>query len=93
MATRNHRFHDPKTRAIIQAGQLVKVLQDHALSDDDKPMMASRLKAIEILLRKTVPDLSATELTGDPENPIGVTAIERTIVDPKASSETPDSNS
>ena len=85
MATRNNRFHDPKTRALIQASQLINVLQKHALGEDEdgKELSSSRLKAIEILLKKTVPDLSATELSGDIENPLVVTAVERTIIDPK----------
>lgn len=28
------------------------------------------MKAIEILLRKSLPDLSSVELTGDPSNPV-----------------------
>ena len=31
---------------------------------------AGRLKAIEVLLRKSLPDLSSVELTGDPDNPV-----------------------
>lgn len=92
MAARKNRFHDPKTIAQIQTTQLLKRLQEHALSDDDKPMLTSRLKAIEILLKKTVPDLASTELSGDDENPVNVAMVERVIVDPKAQSETPDTN-
>ncbi len=91
MAARKNRFHDPKTIAQIQTTQLIKRLQEHAFSDDEKAWPSSRMKAIEILLKKTVPDLLATEMSGDPENPIAVTAIERNIIDPK--NEAPDSNS
>lgn len=53
----------------IQASKLIEVLQDHAMgiSEEIKP---SRLKAIEILLKKSVPDLQSVELTGDPEAPV-----------------------
>lgn len=53
----------------IQASKLIEVLQDHAMgiSEEIKP---SRLKAIEILLKKSVPDLSSVELSGDPDAPV-----------------------
>jgi len=35
------------------------------------------------LLKKAIPDLSATQLSGDKENPVAYTKIEETIVDPK----------
>lgn len=41
----------------------------------------TQLKAIEILLRKSLPDLSNVTLSGDKENPVGVvfqTVYERT---------------
>ena len=59
------KLHQEDVRAKIQCGQLVKRLQDHALSKDDSELSASRLKAIEILLRKKVPDLAAIQLTGE----------------------------
>lgn len=61
-------------RAKIQASELINVLQDHALgiTEEIKP---SRLKAIEILLKKSVPDISSVELTGDPEAPVTMKVI------------------
>ncbi len=35
-------------------------------------MSPTRMKAIEILLRKSIPDLSAVTITGDEENPVEV---------------------
>jgi hypothetical protein len=65
MATRTLRpRHQDEIRTKIQTSQLVNVLQNHALGTDEKEMTTTRMKAIEILLRKTLPDLSATELTG-----------------------------
>lgn len=65
MAARLRKTHQEDVRAKIQASQLVNVLQDHALGITGE-LSASRLKAIEILLRKTVPDLSQVqaEITG-----------------------------
>ena len=63
--------HQDEVRTKIQASQLVNVLQNHALDKKGaKELSASRLKAIEILLRKSVPDLSAITLAGDPQNPL-----------------------
>lgn len=62
------RLHQDDVRAKIQAGQLLKVLEDHALSDTE--LSQSRIKAIEILLRKKLPDLTAITLTGAEGGPI-----------------------
>ena len=76
--------HQDDVRAKIQASQLVNVLQNHALGKEDKELSSSRLKAIEILLRKSVPDLSAMTLSGDENNPLNViNKIQREIVRPK----------
>ena len=84
MAARLKANHQDDIRAKIQASQLVNVLQNHALGKDEKELSASRLKAIEILLRKSVSDLSAVTISGDEDNPLNViTRIERAIIDPK----------
>lgn len=71
-----NKLHQDDVRKKIQASQLINVLQDHALSGDSELSM-SRMKAIEILLRKSIPDLSAVTLSGDGENPVQtVTRIE-----------------
>ena len=69
MAARINKLHSDEIRLKIQTSQLINRLQDHALSDDGELSM-SRMKAIEILLRKSIPDLSAVVLSGDDENPI-----------------------
>lgn len=68
-----NRLHQEDVRKKIQASQLINVLQDHAFgtSEDLSP---SRLKAIEILLRKSLPDLSSVEVIGDPDNPVHTVA-------------------
>jgi len=61
-----------QTRAAIQTTQLVKRLQKFALAEEDIEIDPSRLKAIEILLRKSLPDLSSVTLSGDEDNPLSV---------------------
>jgi hypothetical protein len=63
------KLHQEDVRAKIQASQLINVLQDHALNGESE-ISQSRMKAIEILLRKSVPDLSAVTVSGDADNPI-----------------------
>lgn len=59
-----------RARAGIQTTQLVKRLNNFALDIEGVEIDPPRLKAIEILLRKSLPDLSAITLSGDEENPI-----------------------
>ena len=60
--------HDEETRAKIQTSQLLNRLNDHIFADAD--VSATQMKAIEILLRKTLPDLSAVTIGGDEDSPI-----------------------
>lgn len=69
MAARLNKLHSAEVRAKIQASQLINVLQDHALTGEGE-ISSTRLKAIEILLRKSIPDLSAVTVSGDEENPL-----------------------
>lgn len=71
MATRGRplgKLHQDDVRRKIQTSQLINRLTDHALGLIE--LESSQVRAIEILLKKTVPDLSAVELSGDAENPI-----------------------
>jgi hypothetical protein len=74
MAARIRKHHQDEVRARIQTSQLVNRLTDHALGDTE--LSATQIKAIEILLRKSIPDLSAVELSGDAENPVAISRIE-----------------
>jgi len=47
-------------------------LQDFALAKKDVEIDMPRLKAIEILLRKALPDLTSTTIGGDDDNPLAV---------------------
>jgi len=64
------KLHQDDVRKKIQVGQLIKVLEDHALSKDEKELLPSRIKAIQILLNKSLPDLSSMQLTGDDDKPV-----------------------
>jgi hypothetical protein len=64
------KLHQDDVRKKIQVGQLIKVLENHALSDDEKELSASKIKAIQILLNKSLPDLSSMQLTGDDDKPV-----------------------
>lgn len=69
MAARLNKLHQEDIRRKIQASQLINVLQKHALTGEGE-FSLTRMKAIEILLRKSVADLSAVTVTGDPESPL-----------------------
>jgi hypothetical protein len=63
------KLHQDDVRKKIQVSQLINILQDHALTGMGE-LPPTRMKAIEILLKKSIPDLSAVELSGDPDAPI-----------------------
>lgn len=63
MAARLRKTHQDDVREKIKASQLINVLQNHAITEGSE-LSSSRLKAIEILLRKSVPDLSSMEFNG-----------------------------
>lgn len=63
MAARIRQHHQDEVRARIQVSQLINVLEKQALGEG-ADLSPSRMKAIEILLRKSLPDLSAIELSG-----------------------------
>lgn len=56
------KIQQEQTRAAIQTTQLVKRLQDFALEEKDIEIDPQRLKAIEILLRKSLPDLQSVAM-------------------------------
>lgn len=54
---------DQRTRDRIKTSMLVNRLSDHVLND--AKMSQTQIRAAEILLNKTLANLSATEITGD----------------------------
>jgi hypothetical protein len=71
-----------KVRDRIRVSMLTRRLQDSALGRlKDKEgniieLPDGQRKAIEILLKKTLPDLQSVEHRGDPEAPIRITVTE-----------------
>ena len=61
------KLHQDDVRRKIQASQLINVLQHHALTEDSE-LSQSRIKAIEILLRKSIPDLQSIEMNANVTN-------------------------
>jgi hypothetical protein len=74
MAERLRKRHQDDVRVKIQASQLINVLQNHALGDGSD-LSPTRMKAIELLLKKSLPDLSSTEITGDADQPVSIKVI------------------
>jgi hypothetical protein len=74
MAARLRVRHQDEIREKIKASQLINVLQDYALGLTEE-LPHGRLRAIEILLKKSVPDLQSVELTGDADQPVMMKVI------------------
>jgi hypothetical protein len=75
MATRINPKHDDSTRQKIQTSQLINRLNLYALGEkgpqgETIDLSQGQLKAMEILLRKSLPDLAAVQHTGDDGGPI-----------------------
>ena len=64
-----NKLHQEDVRKKIQVSQLLNVLQNHALgiTEDLSP---TRMKAIEILLRKSMPDMASVTISGDQDQPL-----------------------
>lgn len=65
MAARLRKTHQDDVRTKIKVSQLLNALQNHAFGTEPKgkELSPSRLRAIEILLKKTLPDLSQTDMS------------------------------
>ena len=68
MPARLRKTHQDDVRAKIQTSQLINRLENHALGEID--LTPTQIKAIEVLIRKTLPDLSSVEMTGEDGGPI-----------------------
>lgn len=74
MAARLNKRQQEQSKAAISSTQLMKRLQEHALSGPDREKMTpSQVRAAEILLRKLVPDLSAVTHSGEVEHQVKLT--------------------
>jgi len=63
MAKRKMLFHPDYVREKIRASQLINRLQSCAMGEIDLPI--SQIRAIEILLRKSIPDLAAAKVQSE----------------------------
>lgn len=75
-----NKLHQDDVRKKIQASQLVNRLTDHALGVIE--LTNTQVRAIEILLKKTIPDLSSIEHKGDENNPMAHKIVFE-VIDPK----------
>jgi hypothetical protein len=72
-------------RVKIQNSNILNALMEHV--EGKREMSATQVSAGLGLLRKIMPDLAATTISGDDENPIRmIQKIETAIVDPKTGS-------
>jgi hypothetical protein len=65
-----NKLHQDDVRKKIQVSQLLNVLQNHALGVNDDEISPTRMKAIEILLRKSMPDMASVTISGDADQPL-----------------------
>lgn len=59
-----------RIREKIRAGMILKALEEHVV--EGKEMSSTQVTAALGLLRKVVPDLTASQISGDPNNPLSV---------------------
>jgi hypothetical protein len=70
MAERMRKTHQDDVRAKIQTSQLINRLTDHALGNVE--LSATQVRAIEVLIRKTLPDLQAVSHSADEGTAVGL---------------------
>lgn len=74
------KHHQDDVREKIQASQIINRLSAHVSGEVE--LTSTQIRAAEILLKKTLPDLSNVEISGDPDQPLNIVSkIERVIVD------------
>jgi hypothetical protein len=62
--------HSAEIRDKIRVSQLLNFLQNHSIKGTGSKAAGSRVRAALGLLAKVLPDLSATQLSNDPLNPL-----------------------
>ncbi len=77
MAARLRNMHSDQVRSKIQTSQLVNRLTDHALGKID--LSPTQVRSIEVLIKKTLPDLAAVQVTGDPDHPVVHEVVRRIV--------------
>lgn len=69
MAARLRKSHQDDVRSKIKTSQLINRLEKHTLRET---LSVSQVRAIEILLKKTLPDLQAITLDGEMNHNVNV---------------------
>jgi hypothetical protein len=70
MAARKSKFLTDEHRLKIKTSMLINRLNEYV--NGDVKMEAAQVSAALGLLKKVLPDLQSTELSGDAENPLGL---------------------
>lgn len=70
MAARLRRNHQEDVREKIQASQIINRLEGHL--NGEVELSPTQVRAAEILLKKTLPDLSNTEVSGPEGGPVEI---------------------
>lgn len=70
MAARLRRNHQEDVREKIQASQIINRLEGHL--NGQVELSPTQVRAAEILLKKTLPDLSNTEVSGPEGGPVEI---------------------
>lgn len=73
MAARINGRHDEATRLKIKTSQLINRLMQHV--NGECSLEATQVRAAEVLLRKTLPDLASVEATGPGGGPLSVSIL------------------
>ena len=68
--TKRNAMNIAETRQRVQTTQLLKRLTNHALGELE--MSATQVRAAEVLLKKSLPDLASVTHSGDAENPLNI---------------------
>lgn len=77
MPARMRKTHQDDVRTKIQTSQLVNRLTDHALGKVE--LTATQVQAINILIKKTLPDLTSVE--GTLKADVNVSAVTHRVID------------
>ena len=67
---RLHPRHQDEVRVKIQTSQIINRLQNHL--NGEVELSATQVRAAEVLLKKSIPDLAAVELSGDEKKPVSI---------------------
>jgi hypothetical protein len=81
MAARINPNLSAEWREKIKISMLINRLQENAFNELPTELTAGQLKSIEILLRKSLPDLANVQISGDEDKPLSMTI--RWAADPK----------